>query len=135
MGEVTQQIPTELQQTRQLLMRCKQILSKLPPLFFVGAGLQWSSLVARQVFLEKLPSKEPELGWMTNLENSGWVLRHQREAGFFADYCECVGRLRGRGVPIDVILRECSSLAPETQMAPALIASEGVRKVLQWLSG
>lgn len=123
-----------LSQTKVKLNRCKDVLSTLPPVFFLGAGAQFVSLAARQIFWEKIKTGENNLGWMSELEDVGWLLKHQREVNRFSTYCLCVEDLQSKGAPIDVIIQECSCHDPEVQMGSSLILSEGVRKLFQWLA-
>lgn len=121
-------------QTKSLLNKCKKVLSTLPPVFFLGAGAQFISLAARQIFWEKIKTGDNNLGWMTNLEDVGWLLKHQREVSRFSQYCQCVEDLKLKSTPIDVIIQECSCFDPEVQMGSSLILSEGVHKLFQWLA-
>lgn len=123
-----------LAQTKEILKECKEILSTLPPVFFLGAGAQFVSLAARQIFWESIDTGENNLGWSLNLEDIGWLLKHQREVNRFSNYCQCVENFKIKGVPLDVIIRECSCHDPEVQMGSSLILSEGVRKLFQWLA-
>lgn len=121
-------------QTKTMLKRCQEVLSTLPPVFFLGAGAQFVSLAARQIFWENIKTGENKLGWMSDLEDVGWLLKHQREVNRFSTYCRCVDDLQSKGAPIDVIIQECSCHDPEVQMGSSLILSEGVRKLFQWLA-
>jgi len=123
-----------LAQTKEILKQCKEILSTLPPVFFLGAGAQFISLAARQVFWESINTGENNLGWSLNLEDVGWLLKHQREVTRFSNYCQCVENLKAKGAPIDVVIQECSCHDPEVQMGSSLILSEGVHKLFQWLA-
>lgn len=123
-----------LTQTKAMLKRCKDVLSTLPPVFFLGAGAQFVSLAARQILWENIKTGENNLGWMSDLEDVGWLLKHQREVNRFSTYCQCVDDLQSKGAPIDVIIQECSCHDPEVQMGSSLILSEGVHKLFQWIA-
>lgn len=123
-----------LSTTKVKLKRCKEILSTVPPVFFLGAGAQFISLAARQLFWESIETGENNLGWISNLEDIGWLLKHQREVNRFSEYCHCVDDLKSRGTPIDIIIQECSCYDPEVQMGTSVIISEGMRKLYQWLA-
>lgn len=123
-----------LAQTKILLKQCKDVLSTLPPVFFLGAGAQFISLAARQKYWESIQTGDNNLGWISNLEDVGWLLKHQREVNRFSTYCRCVEDLQAKGAPIDVIIQECSCHDPEVQMGSSLILSEGMRKLFQWLA-
>lgn len=127
-----------LLELRERLTECKRILSYLPPAFFLGAGLQFVSLIARQVLLEDLTNKKKEkrqgnqLNWFYELEDMGWLFKHQSDVVSLENYCQCVETLQHKRVPIERILHDCNYLDPETQIGPAFLMSEGVKRVLQW---
>jgi len=124
---------TILVQTNTWLNRCKATLAALPPASFLGAGVQFITLAARQVFWQSIRTGDNSLGW-SNIENLGWLLKHKRDVNRFFEYCQCVEDLAEKGAPIDIINQQCTTYDPEVQMGSAFILSEGVRKLYQWLA-
>lgn len=131
---------TLLTTTREQLDFGKKLLAQVEPALFMGAGLQFVSLAARQVLLESICVQDDvqgdnELGWsIDRLENTAWLMKHQREVAVFYQYCQCVEGYRQRGAPWDVIVRSCNCKNPEVQLGPSWLISEGMRKILQWLN-
>lgn len=122
-----------LKRTDELLSECKAILESLQPRHFIGAGLQYISLSARQVFWQSVQTGDDNsLGW-SNIENWGWLVKHQREVNRLYDYCICVSDLMAQGASLVIINHECSSCEPEVSVGSSLL-TEGVRSLYQWLS-
>jgi hypothetical protein len=79
-----------LVETKEKLAQCKEVLKNLSPVYFMGAGLQFVSLIARQVLMEATSEAgvtDNQLGWEQNVEDAGWLFKHQREVERFAQYC------------------------------------------------
>jgi len=76
-----------LEETKEQLRQCKEVLSRLSPAYFMGAGLQFVSLIARQVLIESTGASDNPLGWEKNLQDAGWLLKHQREVSRLTQYC------------------------------------------------
>ena len=124
---------TILSQTDTILKQCKTIIANLPPASYLGVGVRYITLAARQVFWNSIRTGDNSLGW-SNIENLGWLLKHQREVNRFAEYCQCVEDLTTQGIPIDIINQECTIHDPDVSMGSSFILSEGVRKLFQWIA-